>query len=121
MKFLVDMPLSPQLAVWLRANGHDADHVSAIGLHNAKDHIILEAARQQNSIIITADLDFPQLLAISHAADPGVILFRGGNYSDEQMLQLLGRVLENYPENKLVQAITVVDRVRIRRCPLPIE
>lgn len=108
MKFLVDMPLSPQLAVWLRDNGHDADHVSAVGLHNAKDHSILEAARQQNRIIITA-------------ADPGVILFRGGNYSDEQMLQLLKRVLENYPENKLEHAITVADRVRIRRCPLPIE
>lgn len=121
MKFLVDMPLSPQLAVWLREHGHDADHVSAIGLHNAKDHRILEIARQQNRIIITADLDFPQLLAISHAADPGVILFRGGNYSDEQMLQLLRRVLDNYPENKLVHAITVVDKVRIRRCPLPIE
>jgi len=47
-----------------------------------------------------------------------VILFRGGNYSDEQMLQLLRRVLENCPEKKLVHVITVVDRVRIRRCPL---
>ncbi len=121
MKFLVDMPLSPLLAVWLRENGHDADHVSAVGLHKAKDHHIIEAARQQNRIIITADLDFPQLLAISRAADPGVILFRGGNYSDEQMLQLLRRVLENYPENKLEHAITVVDKVRIRHCPLPIE
>jgi predicted nuclease of predicted toxin-antitoxin system len=85
MKFLVDMPLSPLLAVWLRENGHDADHVSAIGLHKAKDHQIIEAAKLQSRIIITADLDFPQILAISRAADPGVILFRGGNYSDEQM------------------------------------
>jgi hypothetical protein len=37
------------------------------------------------------------------------------------MLQLLKRVLENYPENKLEHAITVVDKVRIRRSPLPIE
>ena len=74
MKFLVDMPLSPLLAVWLRENGHDADHVSSVSLHKAKDHHIIEAARRQNRIIITADLDFPQLLAISRAADPGVIL-----------------------------------------------
>lgn len=90
MKFLVDMPLSPRLVVWLREKGHDADHASTVGLHEAKDHSILEAARQQNRITITADLDFPQLLAISHTADPGIILFRGGgNYNDEQMLQLL--------------------------------
>jgi predicted nuclease of predicted toxin-antitoxin system len=79
MRFLVDMPLSPQLAAWFGQKGHDAVHASAAGLHNAKDRIILETARQQDRLIVAADLDFPQLLATSHAADPGVILFRGGN------------------------------------------
>ena len=121
MRFLVDMPLSPQLAVWLREHGHDADHASSVGLHNAKDHRIIEIAREQNRIIITADLDYPQLLAISRAKDPGLILFRGGNYNDQEMLQLLKRVLDSYPEEKLKHTVTVVDKVRIRRCPLPIE
>ncbi len=121
MRFLVDMPLSPQLAVWLREHGHDADHASIVGLHNAKDWRIIEVARQQNRTIITADLDYPQLLAISRAKDPGVILFRGGNYNEQEMLQLLKRVLDQYPEDKLTHAVTVVDKVRIRRCPLPIE
>lgn len=121
MRFLVDMPLSPRLAAWLKENGHDADHASGVGLHKAKDHHLIESARQQNRIIITADLDFPQLLAISHAADPGVILFRGGNYNEQEMLQLLKRVLDRYPEDKLNHTITVVDKARIRRCPLPIE
>ncbi len=115
------MPLSPQLAVWLRENGHEADHASTVGLHGAKDSAIIAVARQQNRIIITADLDFPQLLAISHAKDPGVILLRGGNYNEQEMRQLLKRVLERFPENKLLHTITVVDKVRIRRCPLPIE
>jgi predicted nuclease of predicted toxin-antitoxin system len=121
MRFLIDMPLSPQLAAWLKQNGHEADHASAIGLHKAKDHHIIESARQQNRIVVTADLDFPQLLAISRAIDPGVILFRGGSYNEQEMLQLLKRVLDLYPEDKLAHSITVVDKVRIRRCPLPIE
>ena len=32
MRFLVDMPLSPALAVWLVERGHDAVHAAAIGL-----------------------------------------------------------------------------------------
>lgn len=72
MRFLIDMPLSPGLATWLRERGHEADHASAVGLHNAKDQRIIEVAREQNRIIVTADLDYPQLLAVSRAKDPGV-------------------------------------------------
>ena len=32
MKFLVDMPLSPSLARWLRERGHDAVHAFEVGL-----------------------------------------------------------------------------------------
>ncbi len=37
MNFLVDMPVSYQLAAWLNQNGHHAVHASEIGLHKAKD------------------------------------------------------------------------------------
>lgn len=121
MNFLVDMPVSPQLARWLNENGHNAVHASDIGLHNAKDKQIIDEANKQHRIVITADLDFPQLLAISHAKDPGIILFRGGNYNDREMLGLLQKVLQRFSEEKLAHAITVVDKTRIRRCPLPIE
>lgn len=121
MKFLVDMPVSPQLARWLKEKGYDAVHASDIGLYKIKDKEILEVARKQNRVIITADLDFPQLLAISHAKDPGIILFRGGNYNEQEMLTLLQRVLDNVKEEKISNSITVVDKTRIRRCPLPIE
>jgi predicted nuclease of predicted toxin-antitoxin system len=121
MKFLVDMPASPQLAKWLNEKGYDAVHASDIGLYKTKDREILEEARKHNRIIITADLDFPQLLAISHAKDPGIILFRGGNYNEKEMCNLLKRVLDNVKEEKIVDSIIVVDKTRIRRCPLPIE
>jgi predicted nuclease of predicted toxin-antitoxin system len=77
VKFLVDMPVSPNVAGWLADNGHDAVHASNVGLHKAKDSEILEEARTQERIIVTADLDFPQLLALSRAKDPGIILIQG--------------------------------------------
>jgi predicted nuclease of predicted toxin-antitoxin system len=121
VRLLVDMPRSPELAVWLRARSHEADHASAVGLHNAKDHRIIEVAREQSRIVIAADFDYPQLLAIARAKDPGVILFRSGNYNEQEMLRLLERVLARSPEKKRHHAVTIVDKVRIRRCPLPIE
>jgi len=37
MRFLVDMPLSPDLADWLTRHGHDAAHAYRLGLGRASD------------------------------------------------------------------------------------
>jgi predicted nuclease of predicted toxin-antitoxin system len=37
MRFVVDMPLSPELAEWLNAQGHDAVHVSDLSMHQSSD------------------------------------------------------------------------------------
>jgi len=70
---------------------------------------------------VTADLDFPRLVALQKADGPGIILFRGGSYSDRQMLGLLDRVLAQGKERDIERSITVVARDRIRRRPLPID
>jgi predicted nuclease of predicted toxin-antitoxin system len=119
LRFLVDMPVCPQAVVHLRAAGHEAVHASAIGLATAPDTQIIEVAHAEGRVIITADLDYPRLLALQQADRPGVILFRGGSYSDEEMLALLDRVLARAAELDLEHSITVVDRARIRRRRLP--
>jgi predicted nuclease of predicted toxin-antitoxin system len=120
MRFLVDMPLSPELANWLRAEGHDAVHASAISLYKASDAEILSVAASQNRVIITADLDFPRLLATLQAEGPGLILLRGGNYSEVESLDCVRRVLMSVAPDELTRSIVVVDRERIRRRWLPI-
>ena len=72
-------------------------------------------------MVITADLDFPRLLALSSAAGPGLILFRGGNYSDAEMCDLLERVLKEVPPETLEISICVVDRKRIHITQLPLK
>ncbi len=71
-------------------------------------------------VVITADLDYPRILALTQEEGPGVILFRGGNYSGEQTILLLGRVLELIPVDELVGSIIVVEQQRIRRRRLPV-
>lgn len=121
MRFLIDMPLSRRYTRSLRHGcGKTVMKRTMLPLLycTAPGTAIIAVARHQNRIIITADLDFSQLLAISHAKDPGIIVFPGGNYNEQGMRQLLKRVLELYPENKFLHTITVVDKVRIRHCPL---
>jgi predicted nuclease of predicted toxin-antitoxin system len=115
------MPVTPDAVPHLRAAGHDAVHASAIGLAQATDHEIIESARRDGRIVVTADLDYPRLVLITDARGPGIILFRGGSYSDEQMLTLLDRVLAQADRIDLEHSVTVLDRHRIRHRRLSAE
>lgn len=121
MKALLDMPVSISLLDVLQAHGHEGVHACQVNLDRATDREILERARREERIIITADLDFPQLLALSAANGPGLILFRGGNYSESEMRALLHQVLEEVPTEVLERSICVVDRRRLRITRLPLS
>ena len=121
MKVLLDIPVSPSLLDVLRAHGHEGVHAHQIGQDRATDGELLEMARREERVVITADLDFPRLLALSSARGPGLILFRGGSYSDVEMCDLLERVLIEMPPEVLERSICVVDRKRIRATRLPLD
>ena len=121
MKFLLDMPVSPSLLNTLRDHGHEGVHAHQINHDRAPDTDLLKIARREDRIIITADLDYPRLLALSSDEGPGIILFRGGSYSDAQMRALLERVLTEIPAETIHAAICVVDLRRIRIARLPIS
>ena len=121
MRFLVDMPLSPGLAVCLVKLGHDAVHAHHIGLEREPDIVVLQRARDERRVVITADLDYPRLLALAEAEGPGLILFRGGNYSEHECVERLTRVLEAIANEDLPDSIIVVEKGRIRRRRLPLR
>ena len=121
MKALLDMPVSSLLLDVLHAYGHEGVHAHQIGQDRATDRELLEIARREDRVVITADLDFPRLLALSSAGGPGLILFRGGNYSDAEMCDLLERVLKEVPPEVLDSSVCVVDRRRIRVTQLPLN
>lgn len=115
------MPLSPELAVWLVQQGHDAVHALNVGLARASDAVILEQACSEQRVVVTADLDYPRLLALAQAEEPGLILFRGGNYSEQEAVDRLRRTLETIPNEELPNSIVVIEKRRIRRRRLPLE
>jgi predicted nuclease of predicted toxin-antitoxin system len=114
------MPLSPTLAAWLVGGGHDAVHAAELGLHRAADAAIMARAKQEARTVITADLDYPRLLAAAQASEPSLILFRGGDWGEDEVTKRLGEVLAALTEADIAQSIIVVDRDRVRRRRLPI-
>lgn len=115
------MPLSPTLAAWLRGQGHDAAHATELGLSRSPDAEIVAIAKSDNRTIVTADLDYPRLLALAQATDPSLILFREGNWSEVNVIERMGKILRALTEVDIAQSIIVVDRDRVRRRRLPIE
>lgn len=61
MKFLIDAQLPPALCVWLRERGHDAVHVSEIGMIAASDTEIAARAEADDAVLVSKDEDFVTL------------------------------------------------------------
>jgi len=120
VKFLVDMPLSPTLAEYLRTLDQDAVHANELSLNHAPDDAILKIAASQERVIVTADLDFPRLFAQLKASSPGLILLRGGNFSESQAIDCIRRVLFSVQHDELPRSVVVVDLEKVRRRCLPI-
>ena len=120
MKFLIDMGLGRSTASFLRLQGHDALHLRDQGLQRLSDALIVDKAVSEGRIILTHDLDFGRLVAISRQNLPSVITFRltdmRANNVNNQLQVILDRFVEELESGALV---SVTDQaIRIRRLPV---
>jgi len=121
VKFLVDENLSPLVATGLCDAGHDAAHVRDVGLRAAGDTAVLEFARENGYVVVSADTGFGTLLAAAGSSAPSVVLIR--RTVDRRAGRLLALLLENLDQVEQVLgegAVVVLEdaRVRVRRLPL---
>jgi predicted nuclease of predicted toxin-antitoxin system len=84
MQFLVDAQLPPALARWLDDMGHNAKHVSEVGLQSASDRAIWDYAVTTAAAIITKDEDFAQRRALVDG--PAIIWVRLPNARRQDLL-----------------------------------
>jgi predicted nuclease of predicted toxin-antitoxin system len=75
-RILLDQGLPVGAVTRLREGGWDVVHVREIGMRDAADVDILAHAATDDRVIITLDRDFPQILALTAAARPSVVLIR---------------------------------------------
>lgn len=120
MKFLLDMGLAPATAAFLRRLGHEAVHLHDEGLDELADPQILERARREGFILLTHDLDFPELVAASQAVLPSLVVFRLRSMRPENVESHLLKVLEQSRDALQRGAVISVTEgmLRIRFLPL---
>lgn len=121
MKLLLDANLSPEVGRRLKEAGHDAIHVGDIGLLTATDPKILQAAAQEERILLTADSDFGALLALGSLASPSVVLLRSADHlrpfeQAELIVANLPLIAEDL-ERGAIASLTR-DRLRVRELPV---
>jgi predicted nuclease of predicted toxin-antitoxin system len=89
----VDAQLSPSLAPWITQEfGIDAASARYLGLVDATDEEIYDAARQADAIVLTKDVDFVALLQ-KLGPPPSVLWVRCGNTSNAHVRLVLHRTL----------------------------
>lgn len=120
MKFLLDMGLSRNTAEFLRSGGHDAVHLREEGLQRLSDARIVEKALAERRVVLTHDLDFSRIVALSRGQLPSVITFRLANMRAGEVNRRLEDVLFRFSsaleEGSLISVTD--DAVRIRRLPV---
>jgi predicted nuclease of predicted toxin-antitoxin system len=121
MKFLADMAISQSTVLWLRQQGHDAYHVPVEGMQRSSDQEILAKARAEKRILLTLDLDFGYLMAVSGAVLPSLIIFRLGNETAAAVTHRLEETLSCCEKDLLAGALVTVDDNTIRVRQLPIK
>jgi len=93
MTIWVDAHLSPAIAAWITSEfGITAVALRDIGLRDAEDAEIFEAARIQEVIVITKDSDFVDLVD-RLGAPPKIIWLTCGNTSNARLREILTATL----------------------------
>jgi predicted nuclease of predicted toxin-antitoxin system len=84
-----DAHLSPALAPWLQATfGVEAAPLRKLGLRDAEDLAIFQAARAIGAVLMTKDIDFVDLVA-RHGPPPQILWLTCGNTTNAALRVIL--------------------------------
>lgn len=120
MKFFADMGISQHTVGWLQDQGYDVVHAREVEMQRAPDEKILTRTREEERVLLTLDLDFGYLMAISSAKLPSVAIFRLGNETSEFITARLRDTLACCEADLRQGAIISVEEATIRVRHLPI-
>jgi predicted nuclease of predicted toxin-antitoxin system len=121
MKILIDMNLTPAWVEALNQAGHDAVHWSSLGSERAPDDEILQAAREQERVLFTHDLDFGALLSRTRHMGPSILQVRTHDVLPDAIGPIVVSVLEQYLDALRGGALISVDEASARVRILPIK
>jgi predicted nuclease of predicted toxin-antitoxin system len=115
------MNLAPRWTGALEGRGIEAVHWSSIGAPDADDEILFSWARDHEHVVLTCDLDFARLLALTGMKRPSVVLLRARNTSPEALAARAVGLLQNHAQALQGGAILMVDEAKSRIQILPLR
>lgn len=121
MKILVDMNLSPRWIGLLSATGIQAVHWSKVGKANAPDSEIMAYATLNDYIVLTHDLDFSAILAVTHGKKPSVVQIRSEDVSPDVIGIKVTAALQQMESELEIGALLTIDPTRTRLHLLPLQ
>jgi predicted nuclease of predicted toxin-antitoxin system len=121
MNVLVDMNLSPRWVEYFSTKGHHAKHWSEIGEPSASDRKLFDWARMNDYLIMTNDLDFGIILALTHSHGPSVLQIRAQDLMPHAIGHSICSILEYYKTEIETGVLITLDDQKSRARLLPIK
>ena len=86
----------------------------------SKDKEIFDYASERDMVILSADLDFGNILAYTQSNKPSVVIFRLEYPSPEYINSLLSSNLPSINEDLMKGSIVIIEdfKIRIRKLPI---
>jgi predicted nuclease of predicted toxin-antitoxin system len=120
VKIVVDMNLTPEWGEFFRAADIEAQHWSSLGDSRAVDRVIMAYAREHGAVVFTHDLDFGNILAVTHALGPSVIQVRTQDPIPDVVGELVLAALQEHRVLLERGALVTIERDKLRVRVLPI-
>src|SRR5213592_187817 len=106
------MGVDQRVVDWLREQGHEVAHLRDDGLHRMADEDVFAKAIAEDRIVLTFDLDFGEIAALSRGRKASVVQHR--------VIDRLAAAIAGAPGALADGAVVTVEESRIRIRPLPI-
>jgi predicted nuclease of predicted toxin-antitoxin system len=114
MRLKLDENLSRHLKPVLIALGHDVLTAADENLLSHPDTEIAQAAKEEQRMLLTLDVEFADLRKHPPGSHPGVILFRPLSLSPLSVNAFIADFIRRADLDKLAACVAVVDPIRVR-------
>lgn len=114
------MGVSTRVVRWLIENRHDATHLRDEGLQRLPNGEIFRKAANEHRTILTFDLDFGEIAALTQGKAPSVVVFRLRNTRAPHVISRLEAALAASSDALQAGAVVTVEDARHRVRLLPV-
>ncbi|HEV8717418.1 MAG TPA: DUF5615 family PIN-like protein [Candidatus Binatia bacterium] len=122
LRFKLDENADPRWREPLAQAGYEVSTVAEESLQGAEDEVVAKVCQKERRCLITADLDFAQILDYPPEKYVGLIILRHPHPTLAGMVRLIRQIVAALPNESPVGRLWIVEPGRIRiHEPLPTE